>query len=143
MKLSIASATVIVTIGFIVSKIWPVQLITLFNKNPELIELGTHAMGIFFLFIPLVGVQMVSSSYFQAVGKPKQATLLGLSRQVFIFIPILLILPRIWGIEGAWWSGPLSDIGAFILTGIWLLVEIKQLDKKHEVYKNIPQEIRL
>ena len=129
LKLSIASATVIVTVGFIVSKIWPVQLVTLFNKNPDLIELGTHAMGIFFLFIPLVGVQMVSSSYFQAVGQPKQATMLGLSRQVFIFIPILLILPRIWGIEGVWWSGPLSDIGAFILTGIWLLIEIKQLDK--------------
>lgn len=143
LKLSIASATVIVTIGFIVSKIWPVQLITLFNKKSELIELGTHAMRIFFLFIPLVGVQMVSSSYFQAVGKPKQATLLGLSRQVFIFIPILLILPRIWGIEGVWWSGPLSDIGAFILTGVWLLVEIKQLDKNNEIYKNSPKKLDL
>ena len=70
LKLSIASATVIVTLGYIVSKIWPVQLIALFNKKPELIELGTHAMGIFFLFIPLVGVQMVSSTYFQARVKP-------------------------------------------------------------------------
>ena len=98
-------------------------------------------MRIFFMFIPLVGVQMISSGYFQAVGKPNQATLLGLSRQVFIFIPLLLILPRIWGIEGAWWSGPMSDLGAFILTGIWLWIEIKQLDKTHELYKNKAQEV--
>lgn len=93
------------------------------------------------MFIPLVGVQMVSSGYFQAVGKPNQATLLGLSRQVFIFIPLLLIFPRIWGIEGAWWSAPASDIAAFILTSIWLWIEIRTLNKTNELYKNKPQEV--
>lgn len=127
--LSIVSASSIVTLGFIVSKIWPAQLVGLFNKNDELIRLGVHALGIFFKFIPLVGLQMVSSSYFQAVGKPKQATLLALSRQVIIFIPLLVILPRFWGLEGVWWSAPLSDIGAFIITGVWLWYEMKQLNK--------------
>lgn len=129
LKLAILSATSIVTLGFIISKIWPVQLISLFNQNPELIELGTHAMGIFFKFLPLVGMQMISASYFQAVGKSKQATLLGLSRQVLIFIPLLIIFPRYGGLEGIWWSAPFSDIGAFILTGIWLGAEINQLNK--------------
>lgn len=135
LKLSIFAATGIVTVGFIVTKIWPRQLISLFNQSPELIDLGVHAMAINFLFIPLVGVQMISSSYFQAVGKPKQATILGLSRQVFIFIPVLLILPRIWGLEGVWWSAPVSDLGAFILTGAWLWYEIKRLDKTNEMPK--------
>ncbi len=92
-------------------------------------------MEIFFKFIPLVGLQMISTTYFQAVGKPKQATLLGLSRQVIIFIPILLILPYFWGLEGAWWSAPLSDISSFLLTGIWLWHEIRQLNKT----KQLPQ----
>ena len=135
LKLSLFAASGIVTIGFVVSKIWPRQLISLFNKNPELIELGVHAMAINFMFIPLVGVQMISSSYFQAIGKPRQATILGLSRQVFIFIPALLILPRIWGLEGVWWSAPVSDIGAFILTSVWLWFEIKTLDKTNEIHK--------
>ena len=132
LKLSLLAATGIVTLGFIVSKIWPQQLIGLFNQNAELIELGVHAMTISFMFIPLIGVQMISSGYFQAVGKPRQATILGLSRQVFIFIPILLVLPRKFGLEGIWWSAPLSDIGAFILTGVWLWFEIRALDKAHE-----------
>lgn len=129
LKLSVAWATAVITLGFIVSKIWPAELISLFNSKPELVKLGVHGMGIFFKLIPLVGVQMLSSSYFQAVGKANQATLLGLSRQVLIFIPLLIVLPYYFGLEGVWWSAPLSDLGAFLLTGAWLLAEIKQLNR--------------
>ncbi|HHU36044.1 MAG TPA: MATE family efflux transporter [Treponema sp.] len=130
--LSIISATGIVAIGFVVSKIWPRWIIGLFTESPELIEMGSYAMGVFFRFLPLVAMQMISSSYFQAVGKPTQATLLGLSRQVFIFIPLLFILPYFKGLDGVWLSGPYSDLGAFIFTGIWLLVEIRHLNKSKE-----------
>lgn len=143
LKLSLLAATGIVTLGFIVSKIWPQQLIGLFNRNAELIELGVHAMTISFMFIPLIGVQMISSGYFQAVGKPRQATILGLSRQVFIFIPVLLVLPRKFGLEGVWWSAPLSDIGAFILTGVWLWFEIRALDKAHEKHSQEQELLRI
>ncbi len=136
LKLSIIASTGLITFGFLISKIWPAQLVRLFNKDPELIELGIHSMGIFFKFLPLVGVQMVSASYFQAVGKPNQATLLSLSRQVIIFIPLLIILPRFYGLEGVWWSAPFSDLGAFLLTGIWLWIEIRQLDKHTSLTKN-------
>lgn len=87
------------------------------------------AMGIFFKFLPLIGVQIMSASYFQAVGKPHQATILSLSRQVFIFVPLLLILPKKLGLEGIRLSSPISDIAAFVVTGIWLWVEIKHLSK--------------
>lgn len=129
LKLSIVSATTVIAIGFVISKIWPAQIVSIFNKNPRLIEMGVHGMGIFFKFIPLVGVQMLGSNYFQAVGKANKATILGLSRQIFIFIPLLIILPYYWGLEGVWWSAPLSDIGAFIFTGVWLLFELKELNK--------------
>lgn len=94
-------------------------------------------MNIFFKFLPLVGMQMISASYFQAVGKLHQATLLSLSRQVIIFIPLLVILPKIYGLNGVWWSAPLSDIGAFILTGVWLWVEVRQLSKSVAVTESV------
>lgn len=137
LMLAATSATLVITVGFIISKIWPAQLIGLFNKKPELIAAGVHGMDIFFKFIPLVGVQMLGSSYFQAVGKANQATILGLSRQILIFIPLLIILPHYWGLEGVWWSAPLSDLGAFILTGTWLLLEIRQLNKIGKTFKDI------
>ena len=133
LKLSVMGATAIVTFGFVITKIWPAQLIGLFNKNPQFIDMGVRGMDIFLKFIPLVGMQMISSSYFQAVGKPNQATILSLSRQVIIFIPLLIILPRMWGLEGVWWSAPFSDLGAFVLTGLWLWIEIKQLNKTKDL----------
>lgn len=133
LKLTIFAATSIITLGFIISKIFPAQIAGLFNSNPVLIEQTVYAMNIFFKFIPLVGMQMISASYFQAVGKPNQATMLGLSRQVFIFIPVLFVLPHFWGLDGVWWSSPASDIGAFVLTGIWLWVEMRQLNKTNNL----------
>lgn len=136
LKLSVLLATFVVAVGFTIAKIWPAQLIGLFNKKPELIELGVHGMDIFFKLIPLVGVQMLGACYFQAVGKAKQATILGLSRQIIIFIPLLIALPYYWGLEGVWWSSPLSDLGAFILTGAWLLLEIKELNKAERLVES-------
>lgn len=141
LKLSVIAATSVITVGFIVAKLWPAQLIGLFNNQPELIDLGVHGMDIFFKLIPLVGVQMLGASYFQAVGKARQATILGLSRQIIIFIPLLLILPHFWGLEGVWWSAPLSDLGAFILTGAWLLLEVRQLNEDERLVKNVDANV--
>lgn len=127
LKLAIVAATVIVTFSFIISRIWPTQLVGLFNQNPELIELGTHAMLIFLILLPLEGLQIVGAGYFQAVGKPVQATILSLSRQIIIFIPLALILPRFWGLDGVWFSSPLSDFGAFLLAVVWLWHEVKHV----------------
>ena len=130
LKLAITAATGFLFVGFVVSMLWPSQLMGLFNKNTQLIELGANAIRIFFMFLPLVGLQLIGAGYFQAVGKPVQATLLSLSRQVIIFIPLLIVLPFFWGLDGIWWAGALSDVSAFLLTGIWLWFEMRQLKKE-------------
>lgn len=139
LKLAMIAGTVIITFGFILSRLWPAQLIGLFNKNPELIELATHGMLIFFIFLPIVAVQIVGAGYFQAVGKPVQATILSLSRQILIFIPLLLLLPRVWGLDGIWWAGAISDIGACALTTLWLWYEFRQIKKMSENQKDNPE----
>ena len=80
---------------------------------------------------------MIASNYFQAIGKSNQATILGLSRQVFLFIPIILILPYVWGLDGAWWSAPVSDLAAFILTGVWLFIEVRKESQTEEEQKDL------
>jgi Na+-driven multidrug efflux pump len=81
--------------------------------------------------LPIIGFQIASSNYFQAVGNPKQAMFLSLSRQVVLLIPSLLILPRFFGLNGVLYAGPVADLGSSIITGIWLYIELKQLDKRH------------
>ena len=81
-----------------------------------------------FMF-PVVGFQIVGANYFQAVGKPKKAAILSLSRQVLLLIPALLILPRFFGLNGVFVSIPVADVGSTILTGILLLRELRRLGK--------------
>lgn len=126
--LSTIGATIVVTIGFIITRIYPAELIALFNAHDQaLIDLGTKALNIFLMFVPVVGFQVIGANYFQAVGKPKQAMLLTLSRQVLLLIPALFILPRFFGLDGIFYAGPISDVLATILTALCLTAEMKQL----------------
>ena len=88
LELAIPAATSITLLGFGVMMFFPAEVIRLFNpKDPAMLELGTHALRIATMMLPLVGFQVVSASYFQAIGKPKQAMFLMLSRQVLLLIP--------------------------------------------------------
>ncbi len=139
---SIGAATAILVVGFAMIKVWPAQLVGIFNENPDLIELSVDAMLIFFTFIPLIGVQIIGGSYFQAIGKPTQSTIISLSRQVLIFIPLLLILPSFWGLEGVWRAAPIADVGAFALAAVWLWYEVKKLEKIEKVEEMKVKECR-
>jgi len=132
-KTSVGFATGIVVIGWIVTRLFPEQLVSMFNsEDAELIAFGTFAIKRYLMFLPIIGFQIVSSTYFQAVGKPKHALLLGLSRQVLILIPALLILPNFFGLEGILSAGPLSDVIASLITGTFIFIEMKKLDAHHE-----------
>jgi putative MATE family efflux protein len=132
LKLAIAAATTVVLFGFTMMRLFPQSLVGLFSKeDPELISLSSRAMQIYLLMLPIIGFQIVSSNYFQAVGKPRQAMILSLSRQVLLLIPALLILPRFFGLNGVFYAGPVADFGSSVITGIWLYFEIKHLNRRH------------
>lgn len=133
-KLALTSATTIVLIGFLLTRLIPEQLISLFSRSDaSLIDMGIHGMSIFFICLPVVGFHIISSNYFQAVGKSIQATILNLSRQFLLFIPVLLILPRYLGLEGIWWSAPVADLSSALLAGIWITIEMKGLGKESKL----------
>ncbi|HYE11315.1 MAG TPA: MATE family efflux transporter, partial [Patescibacteria group bacterium] len=132
LKLAVIAATSIAFIGFAATRVFPVQLVAMFNReDAELLKFGERALKIFLIFLPIIGFQIVSANYFQAVGKPKHASFLSLSRQVLILIPAMLILPRIYGLDGVLMAGPLSDLLSSIITGIFLFIEMKHLDARH------------
>jgi putative MATE family efflux protein len=131
LKLAILAATAITTTGFIIIQLFPRQLISIFNKDTELLSIGIHGIRIYLFVLPIIGFQIVSSSYFQAIGKAKVSIFLSLSRQVIILIPLLFTLPRFLGLDGVWMSGPSSDAIASVLTAIFLFIEMKHLNELH------------
>lgn len=130
-KLAVMAGTGIALLGYLVLHIWPEQIVGLFSEGDrELISLTTHAMLVYLALIPIVGFQIVSSTYFQAVGKARQAAVLSLSRQVLFFIPLLLILPRFWGVEGVWRAAPIADIMAVTLSATMMFFEMRNLKRE-------------
>ena len=137
LKLAIIAATTITTTGFIIIQLFPEQLISIFSNDPALIEVGSRGIKIYLFMLPVIGFQIVSSNYFQAIGKAKISIFLGLSRQVILLIPLLLILPIFFELNGVWASAPSSDIISSILTAVFLFVEIRHLNKLHGEDKDV------
>ncbi|TYO95368.1 MATE family efflux transporter [Desulfallas thermosapovorans] len=131
LKKGILASTVLAIIGFAGTRFFAIPVVALFSKgDAALTQLAAHALVTFFACLPIVGFHILGANYFQAVGKPIQSTILSLSRQVLIFIPLLLILPNFWGIEGVWRTAPIADILAVLLTAIVLFYEMKNINPK-------------
>lgn len=129
-KAAVAGSCVSVT-GYLVMRIWPVEVAGIFTKGDiALTRMTANAMGVFFCMVFVIGFQIVCSQYFQAVGKAVQAAILSLSRQVLLFIPLLLILPRFWGIDGVWRTAPIADGLSVLITAVFILNEMKPLSKE-------------
>ena len=99
-------------------------IVKVFTGEAEIIEETPSAMRWVFAAIPIVTIQLIGAAYFQAIGKAVPAFLLTLSRQGFIFIPLVLILPLYYGEWGVWISFPLADIISTIITAYFLNREI-------------------
>ena len=144
LKKAVIAATSVVLIGFILTQTIPHKLFALFLEKDtdiaNIMEVGIKGLRINLAMLPIIGFQIVSSNYFQATGKPKQAALLGLSRQVLILIPALIILPKFFGLTGVWAAGPFSDLVASILTATFLIRDLKHLSNNKIVNNRIIEE---
>lgn len=134
LETAIMAGSALTIVGFIIMMLFPAQVVRIFASNDEaLVAMGTHAIRIAVSMLPIVGFQIVSASYFQAVGKPKIAIILSLSRQVLILVPALLIMPHFFGLDGVWASMPTADLAASVLTGFCLMLELRHLGRSGTV----------
>ena len=84
----------------------------------------------------LVGSQMVITNFFQSIGKAKVSMFLSLSRQMLFLFPMLIILPPFLGVDGVWWSMPISDIVAEVVTVAMMIAYTKKFKKQHKMMAN-------
>ena len=135
-KYSIIAATAIMTIGFIIAMTIPGTCARLFTTDPTLIDLSAKGIRYIMVAFPVVGYQMVVSNFFQSIGKAKISIVLSLSRQLLILLPLLLVLPTMFGINGVWVSMPVSDtLSAFMAAWI-MIVYMRKFKKQHNEITN-------
>lgn len=129
-KISFISAFILGSISLFVMSVFPREVFEIFTNDEALIIPGSRYLVIVIIVIPLVGIQMLGASFFQAIGKAKPALLLTLARQVIFLIPLMLILPKFIGIEGIWFAFPISDILSTLLTVKFLYPEFRVIKAK-------------
>jgi len=132
-RLSLFVATVLSAGAFLVVYFIPEPLIKIFSSDPELVATGAYASKLVFLSMPLMGVVMVSTQVFQALGKALQAFITAIVRPLVFLVPLVLVLPRYWQLDGVWLAFPFSDaLAAVLIVGLLIPIfhQFNKLDKK-------------
>jgi putative MATE family efflux protein len=135
-KLSLAATTVFGIIGLLVMMLFKEKLLEIFNADPEYLEMGKTALTIMVLGTPLIGINVVTTTVFQALGQATPAFLLSMSRQLLFLIPLVIVLPHLYGLVGVWVAFPISDFLAFMLSGL-MLFRTYRLFKKNEAASKV------
>lgn len=130
LRIGIIAGVSITTLGFILTESFPDTISSLFTTDPTLIEIARNGFRIYFICYPVVGCQIVIQNFFQSIGKPQISIFLSLTRQLLFLIPFLIILPRIYGTDGVWASMTGSDLIAFIVAVVTLLIMLRKLNKR-------------
>lgn len=131
-KLAIIVATIIMTTGWLIAMLMPYYCSRLFTKDATLIGLGIKAIRINLLAFPIIGCQMVITNFFQSIGKVKISIFLSLSRQLLLLLPLLAILPLIYGLNGVWYAMPTSDVCASIIAAFMMMAYMKKFKNQHK-----------
>jgi len=124
---SLKVATIITVTGALVGVFFPSIFATAFTTDIELLGITERGVRIAVSAMPLVGFQIVSSSFFQSIGFAAKSLIQSLSRQLIFLIPGIIILPRYFGLDGLWIAMPVSDVFAFILSLFLLTYQLRQL----------------
>ncbi|PIN28557.1 MATE family efflux transporter [Prevotella intermedia] len=129
-KLSIITAICIMLTGWTLAMFAPYYCARMFTKDPELIKGSIKAIQIIMMMYPFIGCQMVITNFFQCIGKVKISIFLSLSRQLLFLLPLLVLLPNFYGINGVWASMPTSDLISVIVAISIMTVYLRRFKKE-------------
>ncbi len=126
---SLKVATTITTVAFIIGQFFPHLFALAFTSDPDLLSITEKGIRITIAAFPLVGMQIVASSFFQSLGYATKSIIQSLSRQLIFLVPGIIILPRFWGLDGLWIAMPVADVLSAILSTYLLIIQIRLLNK--------------
>ena len=128
--LALRYGTTIAVIAFACIELFPRQILTIFGlDNPVFYEFAVKYMRIYLFMTFANALQPITSTFFTAIGKANLGFWMALIRQVVLLIPLLLVLPLLFGIDGVFWAGPLSDGIAVVIVILFAVREVRKLSE--------------
>ena len=134
LKRVLTLSVVVGTIGFLLFQLIPDKLIMIFGSGNKLyMDFASYAFRVYLMLCIINGIQIASGIFFQAVGKSAKSAFISLSRQILFLIPAMIVLGKLYGVEGILYAGPFADLLAFIISTILLFLEVKKLNSVKSV----------
>ena len=112
-------------LGFVAFWFFPGVLIRMFSNDPELIRVGAVALKRISIAFPFMGLSMIISTTFQAIGKGFPSLFISILRQVIFLLPIMYLLARAYGLGVAWFAFPIAEALGFFVAGLWIAITVK------------------
>ena len=126
LRLAIYSATAVMVFGWTLAMLFPRFMASILTSDPTQIEMSARGITVNMLLFPIIGFQAVVTNFFQCIGRVKIAIFLSLSRQLIILLPLILVLPLFWGLDGLWASLPTSDGIAALIAAVVMVVYLRK-----------------
>ena len=126
LRITMLWGTLVTTAGFLVGELMPEWCARAFTTDEELIDIAAKGMRIVVMFYPLIGMQMVTTNFFQSIGQAGKSIFLSLTRQLLFLVPLLIILPQFMGVKGVWLAMPSADAISCVVTGTMLIIQYRK-----------------
>jgi Na+-driven multidrug efflux pump len=139
LKIALLCATVLGSLCFILVEAFPETVLRIYmDVNDTIVAIGPRIMRIYMLALPIVGVTLAASFYFQSILKQWMSFTVAILRGLLLPISLVIILPATFGIDAIWWCMPISEAISFVISGVFLLIANRGLNKSadelmHEV----------
>jgi len=129
-KLSVAYAVGIMTIGLLIFQLIPDKLFMLFDASEQMLKMGVPALRIISVHFPLAGICIVCGSLFQALGNAVYSMINSICRQIVVLLPAAYLLAQLGNVNYVWWSLPIAELMSLTMTMIFLVKINKDIISK-------------
>ncbi len=135
---SVKAASIVSIVGWAIILFFPSAIMSIYgNNDPAMTDFACYAIRIFLGGVLCAGFNIVSSNYFQAIGKAGAAFVMSMSRQIIALIPLMLILPLFIGLDGILFAGLFADGVALIIGIIFVTRDMKELNKRLKIENTV------
>ncbi len=133
MKIFSIGGLILAAIFWLPSLLFSNQILSLFGVEADIIAQGVGNFRLFYSVFILYGVMVMSITFFQSIGNGKKAGIIVMFRQLFLFVPAMIILPMVFGVKAVWFTQPLVD-SIMIIIGIFMMIaELNKTDNKKTI----------
>ena len=130
MKVFCLGGLVLAAIFWIPAQLFSGQILSAFNVDASIIAEGVNHFRMFYSVFVLYGVMVMTITFFQAIGDGKKAGKIVMLRQLILFVPAMLLLPKVFGETAVWWAEPVVD---FTMIVVGLIMQQRELSKINQL----------